>query len=220
MIEAVIFDMDGLLVDSEPLWRVAETNVFGHLSVAPTEVDFEKMMGNRIQEVIARWYTKHPWDDFSIEKTQKEIVEEVGRLVVTTAELMPGVVNVFDQLRMENSELKMALASSSPLSLIEQITKHFGIYDHFDVVCSAEFEKQGKPAPDVFLTAARLLATDADNCLVFEDSYNGVLAAKNAGMKCVAVPAKEYFNDPRFDIADVKLRSLLDFSFGMTENFR
>ncbi|HTL81509.1 MAG TPA: hexitol phosphatase HxpB [Bacteroidia bacterium] len=212
MIKAVIFDMDGLLIDSEPKWREAETNVFGRLSVAPSEKDFEDMMGNRIQEVIAKWHAKHPWDDFSIDKTQKEIVEEVGRLVVTTAELMPGVSEVLDQLRIQNSELRIALASSSPLSLIERITKHFDIYDRFDVVCSAEFEKNGKPAPDVFLTAARRLITAPENCLVLEDSYNGVLAAKNAGMKCIAIPAMSQFDDPRFDIADVKLRSLLEFS--------
>src|SRR5688500_3737162 len=112
-IDAVIFDMDGLLVDSEPWWRVAESNIFGKLSVSPTEEDFERMMGNRIQEVITNWHAKHPWPDFSLEKTMNEIVDEVGRLVTENAQLMPGVIAALEFFKQKN--IPVALASSSPL---------------------------------------------------------------------------------------------------------
>lgn len=210
MIEAVIYDMDGLLVDSEPWWRVAEKNVFGKFGVVPTEEEFERMMGNRIQEVIRQWYKKHPWPNFSLEETQNEIVDEVARLVIENAQLMPGVA---DSLQFFiDRRIIISLASSSPLRLIRQLMKHFGIYDAFSVVCSAENEEYGKPHPAVFISAARHLKADPVKCLVFEDSFNGVIAAKAAKMKCVAVPAPEHFPQSRFACADLLLPSLTEFN--------
>jgi sugar-phosphatase len=200
MLKAVIFDMDGLLVDSEPWWRVAETNVFGRLSVAPNEEDFEKMMGNRIQEVIAAWHAKHPWENFNAEETMNEIVNEVGNLVVEHAQLMPGVNETLQFL--QERKIRTALASSSPMRLIRKITDGYGISSYFEQLHSAETEQRGKPHPDVFLTAAKSMNVDPLNCIVLEDSYNGVLAAKAASMKCIAVPAKEHFEQERFSIAD------------------
>ena len=200
--------MDGLLVDSEPWWRVAESNIFGMLSVSPTEDEFEKMMGNRIQEVITNWHAKHPWDDFSLEKTMNDIVDEVGRLVTENAQLMPGVIDSLEYFKQKN--IPIALASSSPLRLIQKLITNYQIDHYFTVVRSAEFEQRGKPHPDVFLSTANALNVSPEACLVFEDSYNGVLAAKAAGMKCVAVPAPEHHAQERFDIADWKWKSLME----------
>jgi len=202
--------MDGLLVDSEPWWRVAERNVFGRLSVAPEEEDFEKMMGNRIQEVIANWHAKHPWPNFNLETTLNEIVDEVGRLVTENAQLMPGVIDTLEFFKVK--KLPVALASSSPLRLINRLITFYGIDTYFVIVRSAEFEQRGKPHPDVFLTTAKALNIEPEFCLVFEDSHNGVLAAKAAGMKCVAVPAPEHLPQERFGIADLKLGSLTAFN--------
>lgn len=210
MIAAVIFDMDGLLVDSEPYWRIAETKIFGNLSVAPAEADFEKMMGRQINEVIQYWYQMHPWENYSLAHTQKQILSEVEKLVIENSVLLPGVLEIISFLK--NKNISIALASSSPTSLINGIIKHFGIFDQFEIICSAEFEKFGKPHPAVFLTTAKLLKVNAESCLVLEDSYNGVLAAKAAQMKCIAVPCKEHFSQTRFDIADLKLNSLQEFS--------
>lgn len=200
--------MDGLLVDSEPWWRVAERNVFGRLSIEPTEEDFEKMMGNRIQEVIANWYERHPWEDYDALKTQNDIVDEVQRLVTTNAQLMPGVIDALEYFKAKN--LPIALASSSPLRLINAIINHYGIRNYFTTVRSAENEKKGKPDPAVFLSTAKELNVHPEFCLVFEDSYNGVLAAKAAGMKCIVVPAPEVHDHEKFGIADVKWRSLAE----------
>jgi sugar-phosphatase len=209
MIDAVIFDMDGLLVDSEPWWRVAETNVFGRLSVAPAEADFERMMGNRIQEVIRQWYDRHPWPDADFQQTQKEIIDEVAWYVIEKGGLLPGVEQTIAFLKEKN--VPVALASSSPLRLIEKLMGHYGLLGQFDLVRSAEFEPYGKPHPAVFLTTASHLHINPLRCLVFEDSFNGVLAAKAARMKCVAVPEMRVYNQPRFTIADLKLPSLLEF---------
>lgn len=209
MISGVIFDMDGLLVDSEPWWREAETNVFGRLSRAPEAADFELMMGNRIEEVIARWRVKHPWQGMSDDAVKVAIVDEVQRLVTTHAQLMPGVRELLKRLR--EKKMPVALASSSPLRLIRGLMQFYGIYDNFHVVCSAEVEEYGKPHPAVFLTAARQLGIDPVEILVFEDSFNGVIAAKAARMKCVAVPAPEHAAQSRFAAADLVIPSLTVF---------
>ncbi|CAN5243037.1 hexitol phosphatase HxpB [soil metagenome] len=210
MIEAAIYDMDGLLVDSEPWWRVAEANVFGRLSKAPSEADFQLMMGRQIREVIEHWYTIAPWKNYSLEETQKEILSEVTRLVKENGKLLPGVEQSIAFFK--NKNLKIALASSSPLFLINELMQHFGLFHRFEIICSAEFEKNGKPHPDVFLKAAATLNIQNENCVVLEDSFNGLLAAKTAGMKCIVVPEKERFNQQRFVSADLKLNSLEELS--------
>jgi mannitol-1-/sugar-/sorbitol-6-/2-deoxyglucose-6-phosphatase len=209
MIEAVIFDMDGLLIDSEPYWREAEAKVFGGLSIAPTEEQFERMMGNQIGEVIRHWHNLHPWENPSLAEVEILILDEVARLVKTQSKLMPGAEETIRFFI--NKKLPVALASSSPLRLIMDLVSHFGIGGLFNVIRSAEHEKYGKPHPAVFLTTAEALHTDPSRCLVFEDSFNGLIAAKAAKMKSVVVPAGLAFGQPRFDIADLKLPSLLGF---------
>ncbi len=209
MIEAVIFDMDGLLIDSEPYWREAEAKVFGGLSIAPTEEEFERMMGNQIGEVIRHWHKLHPWENPSLAEVELMILDEVARLVKTQSTLMPGAEETIRFLTGKN--LPVALASSSPLRLIMDLVTHFGIGGSFNVIRSAEHERYGKPHPAVFLTTAEALHTDPAHCLVFEDSFNGLIAAKAAKMKSVVVPAGLAFGQTRFDIADLKLPSLLEF---------
>lgn len=210
MIDAVIFDMDGLLVDSEPWWRVAETNVFGKLSRAPEESDFERMMGNRIEEVVRLWRAKHPWEGFTDEQVKAMIVDEVDRLVKENARLMPGVEDCLRFFRERG--MPVALASSSPSRLISSLMKHFGIYDRFGLVCSAETEAFGKPHPAVFISTAEKMKISPLRTLVFEDSFNGVIAAKAARMRCVAVPETNSFAQTRFDAADLKIRSLSEWN--------
>lgn len=210
MIAAAIYDMDGLIVDSEPYWREAESAVFGRLSKAPSPADFEVMMGRQIKEVILHWHSVAPWENFSPEKTQKEILAEVARLVKVNAKLLPGVKESIDFFR--NKGLKIGLASSSPLYLIRDLMQHYGLLEHFSVICSAEFESHGKPHPAVFLKAAEELGVKADECVVLEDSFNGLISAKAARMKCIVVPEKNSFTQTRFDIADMKLSSLMEIS--------
>ncbi|GAB4149343.1 MAG: hexitol phosphatase HxpB [Bacteroidia bacterium] len=209
-IQAVIFDMDGLIVDSEPYWRVAETEVFGALSQAPDEEEFEQMMGNRIQEVIESWYMRHPWENASFTEVRERIVNRVADLVIEKAGLKPGFIDTLDFFKQKN--IPVALASSSPMLLIERLMKHYNVDQRFNLLCSAEHEAYGKPHPAVFLTTAEKLNVYPEKCLVFEDSFNGVLAAKAARMKCVAVPAAEHFHQQRFCIADAKLASLTEFN--------
>ena len=186
-IEAVVFDMDGVLVDSEPMWRAVEREVFAGVGIELTDEDLYPTMGVRIADVVDRWYRRHPWPEPSREKVAATIVEGVARTVRERGLLLDGARDAVDHVR--SLGLGVALASSSPMPLILAVLSLDGLAARFDVVVSGEDEDLGKPDPAVFLSAARRLEVPPDRCLVVEDSINGVRAGTAAGMVCVAVPA-------------------------------
>ncbi len=208
--KAAIFDMDGLLIDSEPLWREAEISVFGSLGVPLTRELCRQTLGVRLDGVVRHWYGKYPWQNESLEVVEDRILEVVSRLISERAEPMPGVRETIDLLREANYEL--AVASSSPMQLIRTALEKFGITDFFSVLHSAEAEDEGKPDPAVYLTTMSRLGMDPTHCIAFEDSVPGVRAAKSAGARVIAVPDSEDLSDPRFADADVVLSSLTEFS--------
>ena len=186
-IEAVVFDMDGVLVDSEPMWRAVEREVFAGVGIELTDEDLYPTMGVRIGDVVDRWYRRHPWSGPSRDQVAETIVDGVARTVRERGILLDGARDAVDRVR--SLGLRVALASSSPMPLILAVLSLDGLAARFDVVVSGEDEELGKPDPAVFLSAARRLEVPPDRCLVVEDSINGVRAAKAAGMVCVAVPA-------------------------------
>lgn len=210
MIEAVIFDMDGLLVDSEPLWREAEKKVFATVDIHLTDADFEHFMGFKINEVVDFWFQQKSWTVKSKEDVENEILDELEFLIDTQAVAMAGVERWLQFFKAK--EIPMAIASSSPTLIITSVLKRLNIGEYFKVVHSAEMERFGKPHPAVYITAAKQLKVNAVNCLVFEDSFNGLIAAKAARMKTVSVPEGKAYDQSRFDIADFKLRSLEEFT--------
>lgn len=206
MISAVIFDMDGVLIDSEPFWQRAEVKIFGEVGIDLTPADTDRTIGLRIDDVVAYWFDKHPWTDRSARDVQDAIVAEVVRLVRSEGVPMRGVPEALDfSLK---KQLALGLATSSPFSLIDAVLERLGAQTKFDVVCSAANEEFGKPHPAVYLTAARRLDVSPEQCLVVEDSLYGVEAGKAAGMVVVAVPAPYQYDEKGFDQADYKLRSL------------
>lgn len=209
MLEAAIFDMDGLLVDSEPLWRRAEQQIFPALGHELTDAMCMETMGTRVDEVVRHWYRVRPWTGPTQEEVADQIVATVIELVRAEGAPMPGVASAL-ALCVE-SGLVLALASSSSGRLIDAVVDRLGIRHHFAWLQSAEKEPYGKPHPGVFLTTAARLGVEPRSCLVFEDSLAGVLAGKAARMKVVAVPAAEQYDQARFVIADLKLPSLLEF---------
>jgi sugar-phosphatase len=209
MIEAVIFDMDGVLVDSEPFWQRAEVTIFGQVGVDITPADTDKTIGLRIDDVVAYWFEQRPWNGRSVKEVQEAIVAEVVRLVREEGDPMPGVN--LSLASCAHNGLALGLATSSPFSLIDAILEKIGAERTFDVVCSAVNEEFGKPHPAVYLTAARRLGVTPEHCLVVEDSIFGTEAGKAAGMSVVAVPAAYQYDESAFEIADHKLRSLEQF---------
>ena len=204
--DAALFDMDGLLVDSEPLWRAAEVDVFGRHGLALTDEQCRSTQGMVIGEVTRYWFGRAPWPGPSPEQVAEEVLDAVGMLVDRQASPMPGALDALASCRRRG--MRLALASSSPRWLIDRVVVRLGLADAFDAVCSAEHEPAGKPDPAVFLTAAHALGVDPARCVVFEDAPAGVLAAKVAGMACVAVPERP--GDAAVARADIVLASLED----------
>jgi sugar-phosphatase len=205
---ALIFDMDGVLIDSEPLWRRAEIEIFGEVGLVLEEADCFQTQGLRIDEAVAFWYERAPWTDRSCDDIAKSIVSRMGGLIRSEGELMPGALASIEWAL--NSSWRLALASSSSKFLIETVLDRFDISNLFECRRSAEDEVSGKPHPDVYLSAARDLQLEPGACVAIEDSANGVASALAAGMRCVAVPPPETRNDARFATATLRLDSLRD----------
>lgn len=204
---AAIFDMDGLLLDTEPLWGFSMfkvANAFG-LNIKPHQFKFTR--GLRIFEVTKFWQEHFPWPDSLDSKVVAEaILDDIIALAKEKGRVMPGVLECLHFLRQK--QVKIGLATSSPLRMVQELIPYFGLANAFDVLTTADNAEFGKPHPEVFLQCAASLLTSPWECLVFEDSVNGMVAAKAACMKVVVVPEKSQFDDQRFGLADVRLKSL------------
>jgi HAD superfamily hydrolase (TIGR01509 family) len=206
MIRAAIFDMDGLLIDSEPFWRKAEIEIFKERGITLTEDDCRGTKGMRVDEVVKHWSSVFPKANLQIDETIAAIMDEVTNLVKDNGEALPGVYQVLDFF--ESLNIPMAVASASSNGLINAVVNKLGIKEKFAVIQSAEFMNYGKPHPEVFIETAKQLAIPVNQCLVFEDSVFGVIAGKAAKMLVVAVPDDENFEKKGFCIADKKLPSM------------
>lgn len=205
-LQAAIFDMDGLLVDSEPLWHEAEVEILGKLGVPISASDGRTTKGMFVREVTRHWHARHPWVGPSTDEVAMQITEAVIALVAGKGILQPGARQAIDLCRRHG--LSLAVASSSEHRLISCVLEQFGLDADLPLACSAEDEPYGKPHPAVFLTAAVRLGVPAERCLVWEDAPAGVIAAKAARMACVAVPEPAERGHPAFTLADAVLGSL------------
>ena len=197
-IEAAIFDMDGLLIDSEPLWDQAEVEVMESLGVDTRRRDeLPDLLGLRIDLVVDLWYAQQPWHGVDRAEATARIIRRAIELVEASRPLLPGVREAVALCKAQG--LKVGLASASPLMMLEKVLDMFELRDQFDALASAEHLPCSKPHPQVYLNCAAAL----------EDSVNGMIASKAARMRSIVVPEAENSRDPRFALADVKLPSLL-----------
>jgi sugar-phosphatase len=213
MINTVLFDMDGLLLDTEPLWGVSMMKVAKKHKIPITHERFKETTGLRIYEVTDHWAIHYPWEGKSSKEVADEILDDIIALSKSNGRILDGVEPTLKLLK--KHKYKIGLASSSPKHMIDALVAHFGLTKYFDRITSADAVASGKPHPAVFLYCAAELGSKPNECLVLEDSVNGMIAGKAARMKVIVVPDELHFDDPRFSLADGKLRSLADFELGM-----
>ena len=206
--KAVIFDMDGVIVDSEGIWKQAEAEVFTALGVDVTDEYSEITKSMTTSEVTKFWFDKFSWKNKSLDTVEQMVVSRVIALIDTKDCQINGVKEFLETLKAKN--YKIGLATNSPNRIIPAVLKKLDILHLFDTVSSAEFEDNGKPDPAIYLTTAAKLKVAANECIAIEDSYSGMLAAKNAGMTVVAFTNGDTEID--FEIADYKIDTFKDFN--------
>jgi len=205
---AAIFDMDGLLIDSEPLWQDAEIATYAPWDVPVTRELCRATAGRRIDEVLSLWHESFDWQGPPVDEMVERVLAEVTRLILDKGEALPGVHRTMRLLR--DAGLKLAIASSSPPALIEAVVGKLELAALLDLTHSGIHEARGKPDPAVFLTTAERLGVEPERCMVFEDAPAGVAAGKAAGMTVIAVPSVFEPDDPGIQAADRVLNSLLE----------
>lgn len=203
---ALIFDMDGVLIDSEPLWHEAEIAAAGEAGLVLTPEDCLRTTGLRVDEVVAYWCERQPQLAPRREALVASTLDRLVGLVSRRGMPKPGVDEVLAFGRSRG--LRLALASSSPYRVIYAALDALALHSTFEVIHSAEEETRGKPDPVVYLTTARKLGIEPERCIAVEDSPNGLLSAKAAGMKCIVVPEFALRADPRFALADARVGGL------------
>jgi HAD superfamily hydrolase (TIGR01509 family) len=208
---AAIFDMDGLLLDTEPLWGESMLQVATHYQVPIGPQFFKHTTGLRIYEVTEYWKEKFPWPgNASANQLAEEVLDDIIARSKSHGRIMPGALALLQWLQSRN--IKVGLATSSPTRMLQALIDHFGLMDYFHTLTSADTALFGKPHPEVYLQCAHALQVAPWNCVALEDSVNGMISGKAARMKVVVVPEEGRFDDPKFGVADVKLHSLEDFT--------
>lgn len=207
--KAAIFDMDGLIIDSEPLWYEAAVEVFNPLGIDLTPALYADSVGLRTKEFVAHWFGKYAIDPSKSVSAIASINEVVIEKIKSKGEALPGVHQVLEML--QKNGFTIGLATSSPSKLIDVVVNKLYIGAYFKAFASAEHLKYGKPHPQVYLDCATMISANPVDCICFEDSFYGLIAAKSARMKCVVVPHIDIQHQPRWGAADIVLSSLVAF---------
>ena len=181
---AVIFDMDGVIVDSEPFWQKAEKEVFTSLGIEMTEELCKVTQRMTTDEVTRFWFERNPWENNEAGEVENMVVDRVIELIELEDCIIPGVIDTVKELKSRG--FKLGLATNSPYRIIPKVLNKMNMTKEFEIISSAEFEKNGKPEPDVYLSTLQKLNEKPENCIVIEDSNSGIMAAKKAGLKVIA----------------------------------
>lgn len=203
-VRALVFDMDGVIVDSEPLHLIAYQEFFSEYEIEYTAEHNQEFLGTKDVWMAGVLIERHelPHTPETMVKAKEEILL---RLIREQAVARPGLFEILTQAK--SAGLPMSIASSATLPTIHLVVEVLKIREYFDALTSGDEVAHGKPSPDVFLLAAKRLGAEPSHCVVIEDTLNGIKAAKAAGMHCVAIPCEATLHQDH-SLADVRLRSL------------
>lgn len=208
MFEAAIFDMDGVLIDSEPLHLKLEEEFYKILGVDVSLEEHLTYVGTTSHfmwsNIINKYKLPYTVEEL-VEKDRKRYLDYITDNKEDGIIPIEGVKDLIEDLYKRGT--KLAVASSSPFNVIEIVVEKLGLSKYFDELVTGDFVEKSKPEPDIFLYAANKLKKDPKNCAVIEDSHNGVLAAKKAGMKVIG------FQNPNSGNQDLKVADIIVNSF-------
>lgn len=210
VIRAVIFDMDGVIIDSCNLWKRAEHEVFSSVGVKLTDELCKITETMTTEEVTRFWFDRCPWKGKSLADIEKAVIKRVACLVEEEGEAIDGIRELINGLKLKG--YKIGLATNSPSELIPIVLEKLRLKYYFDAVSSAEHEPEGKPDPSVYNSVIKKLGVNPGDCIAVEDSLSGLMAAKKAGMKTIAL-AKDSSDYQDNEIIDYKITCYKEFDF-------
>jgi HAD superfamily hydrolase (TIGR01509 family) len=215
MIEAVVFDLDGILIDSEHVWDEVRQQLADERGGRWNENASRDMMGMSSLE-----WSRYMRDVVGLTEEPEEIsAEVVRRLEDRYRRELPLIAGAEEAVKRLAKRWPLALASSSNRELIDLVLESSGLHRYFEASVSSEEVARGKPAPDVFLEAARRLRAEPTRCAAVEDSENGILAAKAAGMRTIAIPNQQYPpHDDALAAADAVLATIEELTPAVVES--
>jgi beta-phosphoglucomutase family hydrolase len=182
-LKAVIFDMDGVIIDSEPIHYQVKQILFEKLGIEMSKEEYSAFIGSSSSEIWAALK-----EGYNLKESVEDLLAKQNQILIESLKsredkTVAGIMNLLEELK--KNDLKIALASSSPVKVIEVILDKLKIKEYFLETASGESFVKSKPDPEIFLYTADKLEVKSRECLVIEDSKNGVEAAKKAGMKCI-----------------------------------
>ncbi len=213
--------MDGVIIDSEPLWEKSESIMLKQKGFAGNE-NYREEYRKKIMGLNQKDSVKLLKETFGLDESPEEILRTRLKILLEIYEkelrLIDGIPKILQILSAEK-QIKTALASGSPMKVIEFVLKKFSLSDTFRIKVSGDCVERGKPHPDIYLETARRLGVSPEECVAIEDSINGIVSAKAAGMRCIAVPDRRIAREeyPQADIfrtsvSEIRLEDIRNFA--------
>ncbi|OYT58120.1 MAG: phosphatase [Candidatus Aenigmarchaeota archaeon ex4484_14] len=208
MLKAVIFDMDGVIVDSEDYHASTEQEVLRNIGINVCVEELKMDLGKSEKDFFRSVLTRHRKTE-NIEETIRKLIKEKHKTylkLLKNAKPVPGAIELVEKVRAAG--VKTAIATSSIRKMLEIVIENFNLEKYLDAAVCIDDVKKGKPEPDLFLEAAKRLSVQPNECVVIEDAANGIEAAKRAGMKSIGFMSKSKQDFSKADLVVSDLRGI------------